>query len=76
MEIGHQQIDRAEPVARQNEQRRLAGEWLKRAVVGSRRVSNRRRLVVPTATTRPPLRRAALIAVRGAAVISPRSACM
>ena len=54
MEIGQQQIDGAEPVAWQDEQIGLAGEGLDGAVRRAAALSSRRRLVVPTATIRPP----------------------
>ncbi len=76
MEIRHQPVDRLEPVAGQNEQRRLAAETAAPCHPACAALSSSRRLVVPTATTRPPSRRTWLMVSAVSAVISPRSACM
>ena len=52
MKVGQQRIDDAEPIARRDEQSRLAFERLQRA--GCAADSRVRTTVVPTATTRPP----------------------
>ena len=68
MEIGQQQIDRAEAIARRDEERGLAGERRDRAARRRRRFRAGAALVVPTATMRPPRRARGVEARRGRGV--------
>ena len=75
MEIGHQQVDGAEAVAGRDEDRGLAGERPKRAVLAGRAFEQpqRRRADRDDA---PAARRAALSAAAVSALTVPHSACI
>ena len=62
MEIGQQHVDRPEAIARRDEDRGVAGERPECCRPSSAALSSSRSAVVPTATMRPPLARAALSA--------------
>ncbi len=75
VEVGQQNIHHPETVARQNEEIGIGIESLYVAALPAA-LSSKRRLVVPSATTRPPLRRASLTVAATPESITPRSACI
>ena len=75
VEIGQHRVDRAEAVARRDEQRGLAGKC-RQPPSSAAALSSSRSEVEPTATMRPPACRVALSAAAVSALTTPHSGCM